>query len=100
MIIETLCPPAIVFIVFVMVHVIMELYDYKYKRALLKTLLAILVVCLLEALCLSNMSIISWVIVFMPLIIYSYMTLIIFFVLSVLQSLTKIISIFSLFIIF
>ena len=80
MIIETLCPPAIVFIVFVMVHVIMELYDYKYKRALLKTLLAILVVCLLEALCLSNMSIISWVIVFMPLIIYSYMTLIIFFV--------------------
>ena len=80
MIIETLCPPAIVFIVFVMVHVIMELYDYKYKRALLKTILAILVVCLLEALCLSNMSIISWVIVFMPLIIYSYMTLVIYFV--------------------
>jgi len=80
MIIDTLCPPAIVFIVFVMVHVIMELYDYKYKRALLKSILAILVICLLEALCLSNMEIISWVIVFMPLIIYSYMTLIIFFV--------------------
>jgi len=80
MIIDTLCPPAIVFIVFVMVHLIMELYDYKYKRALLKTILAILVICLLEALCLSKMEIISWVIVFMPLIIYSYMTLVIYFV--------------------
>jgi len=80
MIIEALCPPAIVFIVFVMVHVIMELYDYQYKRALLKAILAILVVCLLEALCLSKMEIISWVIVFMPLIIYSYMTLVIYFV--------------------
>ena len=80
MIIETLCPPAIVFIVFVMVHVIMELYDYKYKRALLKSLLAILVICLLQALCVSKMEIISWVIVFIPLIIYSYMTLVIFFV--------------------
>ena len=80
MIIDTLCPPAIVFIVFTLIHIIMELYDYRYKRALLKTILAVLVVCLLEALCLSNMEIISWVIVFMPLIIYSYMTLVIYFV--------------------
>ena len=80
MIIDTLCPPAIVFIVFTLIHIIMELYDYKYKRALLKSILAILVVCLLEALCISKMSIISWVIVFMPLIIYSYMTLVIYFV--------------------
>jgi len=80
MIIDKLCPPAIVFIVFAIVHIIMELYDYKYTRALLKALLAILLVCLLEALCLSKMEIISWVIVFMPLIIYSYMTLVIFFV--------------------
>ena len=80
MIIDTLCPPAIVFIVFTMIHLIMELYDYKYKRALLKSILAILVICLLEALCLSNMQIISWVIVFIPLIIYSYMTLVIYFV--------------------
>ena len=80
MIIEKLCPPAIVFIVFTLIHIIMELYDYKYSRALLKAILAILVICLLQALCVTGMHIISWVIVFMPLIIYSYMTLVIYFV--------------------
>lgn len=80
MIIEKLCPPAIVFIVFALIHIIMELYDYKYSRALLKAIMTILVICLLQALCLVGMQIVSWVIVFMPLIIYSYMTLVIYFV--------------------
>ena len=80
MIIEQLCPPAIIFIVVIMINLILDLYDSKYKLALLKAVLSILMVCLLQALCVTNMEIISWVIVFMPLIIYTYMTLIIYFV--------------------
>jgi hypothetical protein len=54
------------------------MYDQQYTLALLKVVLAILMVCLLEMLCILKLHVVAWVLVFMPLILYSYMTLIIF----------------------
>jgi hypothetical protein len=80
MYIETLCTPAILFVMIMMFHVIFELYDEKYSMALVKFFCSIVVILFLQLLCAAHMEIIAWVIVFLPIIIYSYMTFLLFFV--------------------
>ncbi len=78
MLLDNLCTPTIVFIVFAIAHLSLEMYDKHYSLALLKGVLVIVMICLLELLCMVKMHLLAWILVFMPLIIYSYMTLIIF----------------------
>jgi hypothetical protein len=78
MLLDNLCTPTVVFIVFSIAHLSLDMYDQQYTLALLKVVLAILMVCLLEMLCILKLHVVAWVLVFMPLILYSYMTLIIF----------------------
>jgi hypothetical protein len=80
MYIETLCTPAILFVMLMMFHVIFELFDEHYSMALMKFICSIIVIVFLQLLCSAHMEIIAWVIVFLPLIIYSYMTFLLFFV--------------------
>jgi len=78
MLLDNLCTPTVVFIVFSIAHLSLDMYDQQYTLALLKVVLVILMVCLLEMLCILKLHVVAWVLVFMPLILYSYMTLIIF----------------------
>jgi len=80
MLLDNLCTPTIVFIVFAIAHLSLELYDKNYSLALLKVVLSVVMICLLELLCIVKLHLLAWILVFLPLIIYSYMTLIIFFV--------------------
>ena len=78
MLLDNLCTPTVVFIVFAIAHLSLDMYDQQYTLALLKVVLSLLMVCLLEMLCILKLHVVAWVLVFMPLILYSYMTLIIF----------------------
>jgi len=78
MLLDNLCTPTIVFVVLSISHLSLELYDEHYSLALLKAVLALVMICLLELLCVVKLHLLAWILVFMPLIIYSYMTLIIF----------------------
>jgi len=80
MYIERLCTPAVLFVMIMMFHVIFELYDEDYSMALLKFFCSIILIVFLQLLCSAQMEIIAWVIVFIPLIIYTYMTFLLFFV--------------------
>jgi hypothetical protein len=80
MYIETLCVPAVLFIMFLLFEVIFALYEKEYQLAFVKFICYFIVVLFLQLLCVSNMEIISWIIVFLPLIIYSYVTLVLYFV--------------------
>jgi len=80
MLLDSLCTPTVVFIVFAIAHLSLEMYDNHYSLALLKSVLALVMICLLELLCIVKLHLLAWILVFMPLILYSYMTLIIFFV--------------------
>jgi len=80
MYIESLCTPAILFVMIMMFHVIFELYDEKYSMALVKFVSSIVVIVFLQLLCTAHMEIVAWIIVFLPIIIYSYMTFLLFFV--------------------
>ncbi len=78
MYIESLCTPAVLFVMLMMFHMIFELYDEKYSMALIKFVCSIILIVFLQLLCSAHMEIIAWIIVFIPLIIYTYMTVLLF----------------------
>uniref|UniRef100_A0A6C0ESD4 Uncharacterized protein n=1 Tax=viral metagenome TaxID=1070528 RepID=A0A6C0ESD4_9ZZZZ len=80
MILNYLCPPALLYVVIMLVYTILELSNNKYHQAFVKAIVGIIFTCILQAFCEMNMSLISWVIVMMPIIFYTYITLIVFFV--------------------
>ena len=78
MLLEQLCPPSIIFVVFLFIFLTIDIYDNKYKLAFEKMIIGFIITSLLQVLCVSGLGIISWMIVFLPLIIYTYMTIIVY----------------------
>lgn len=61
-----ICAPALIYIVFSLTQVIIDTIKGLYNTALVKFMVMILITFMLNALCQSGMSIISWIIVFVP----------------------------------
>jgi hypothetical protein len=80
MYLESLCTPAVLFVMIMLFHVIFEIYDKNYSMALVKVVSSIFMILFLQLLCAINMEVIGWIIVFLPLIIYTYITVVLFFV--------------------
>ncbi len=80
MILTNLCSPALLYLVFMIIHVISQMFNQQYNDALVKLIIGIIFTLILQLLCMQNMKIISWLLVFIPIILYTYTTLIIFFV--------------------
>jgi hypothetical protein len=80
MILNYLCPPALIYVVFFLIQIIIELSNNKFKQALTQTIICIIFTCILQILCNAELSIISWILVFIPIIMYTYMVLIILMV--------------------
>ena len=80
MILNYLCPPALIYVVFSLINIVLDLSDKKYKDAFTLLIISTIFTCLLQLFCMANMSMLSWLLVFVPIILYTYMTLIIFLV--------------------
>ena len=80
MILNYLCPPAILYVVFFMISIVAELSEEKYKTAFTQTIICIVFTCILQLFCMADMSLMAWILVFIPIIMYTYMVLIIFLV--------------------
>ena len=80
MFLANLCIPALIYIVFSLTHIVVETFNKQYNKALLQTLLALVMTLLLQLLCSRGMNIISWIIVFIPFMFYTYTTMIIYYV--------------------
>jgi ABC-type bacteriocin/lantibiotic exporter with double-glycine peptidase domain len=80
MILNYLCPPALIYVVFFMINIVIDLSEAKYKDALTQLIICSIFTCLLQIFCIANMSLISWILVFIPIMLYTYMVLIIFLV--------------------
>ena len=76
--IQSFCPPSIVYLVFTLTHVLMALFDNNIKGAFLQLVMGILITLLLQMLCMNGLSFFSWIIVFLPLVFYTYMTLLLY----------------------
>ena len=80
MILNYLCPPALIYVVFFLIQIIIEISHNKYKQALTQTIICIIFTCILQILCNADLSIVSWILVFIPIIMYTYMVLLILMV--------------------
>ena len=70
----SLCPPTIIYIIFSITHVIIDTFNGLYNTALMKMIVMLMISFLLNILCEKGMTIIAWLIVFIP---FIMMTLII-----------------------
>ncbi len=77
--IEGLCMPSLIFLVFGTTHVILDTYSGLYNRAFVQIWITLLVTLLLNALCQHDMSFISWVFVFVPFLLMSVVAALLLF---------------------
>jgi hypothetical protein len=61
-----LCPPAIIYVIFSLVQIILDTLKGLYNTAIMKSVVMILVTFLLNLLCQGGLSLVSWIIVFIP----------------------------------
>lgn len=66
MIVEKLCPPALLYIAFSLTHIILDIFKNLYNTAFLKFVIMIIFTIVLNSLCNSGLGIVSWAIVFIP----------------------------------
>jgi hypothetical protein len=83
MVLENVCPPALLYLAFSIIQIIIDMYRGDTVQAFLKFIVMVIFTIVLNAICSSGMTIISWVIVFIPFILMTYITTILFFVFGI-----------------
>jgi len=68
------CPPAFIYIIFSLTQILIDTIKGQYNTAFFKFIVSILITFLLNALCQNGMTIVSWIIVFIP---FIFMTVIV-----------------------
>lgn len=63
---EQLCAPAIIYLIFSITQILIDSFKGLYNTALMKTVVMIMVTFLLQILCKGGLTIVSWIIVFIP----------------------------------
>ena len=71
---DSICPPALIYLAFSLTQIVIDTFKGLYNTAFFKFIVMITITFLLNALCQGGMSIISWVIVFIP---FIFMTVIV-----------------------
>ena len=80
MLLESICPPALLYIAFSLTQVIIDIFKRLYNAAFMKFIVMIIFTIILNLLCKSGMSIISWFIVFVPFIMMTVISTMLLFV--------------------
>jgi hypothetical protein len=71
---DNICPPALIYLAFSLTQIIIDTFKGLYNTAFFKFIVMITITFLLNALCQGGMSIVSWIIVFIP---FIFMTVIV-----------------------
>ena len=77
---QTLCSPALIYLIFSLTQIIIDIFKGLYNTAFFKFFIMIIFTFLLNILCSQGLGIISWIIVFIPFILMSIITAILLFV--------------------
>ena len=78
--IEKLCTPAIVYLGFSIVQIVIDTFKGMYNAAFLKTLVMIIMTLILNILCNRELTVVAWLIVFIPFILMTYISSLLLFV--------------------
>ena len=79
MLINNLCGPALIYLVFSLTQIIIDIFKELYNTAFLKFIVMILFTILLNILCEKGLGVVSWIIVFVPFIFMTLITSILLF---------------------
>ena len=79
MILDKICMPALLYIGFTLTHIIIDIFKKLYNSALLKFILMIIFTTMLDLLCKSGLTVLSWIIVFLPFILLTAITALLLF---------------------
>ena len=66
MALEEVCSPAIIYVAFSVIHILIDVFKNSYNAALVKFIIMIVFTTLLNILCERGLGIVSWFIVFIP----------------------------------
>jgi hypothetical protein len=83
MIVEYICPPAILYLAFSVTQIIIDIFRGDTNTAFLKFIVMIIFTVVLNILCSVGLGIISWFIVFIPFILMTYITTVLAFVFGI-----------------
>jgi hypothetical protein len=61
-----LCAPAIIYLIFSITQILIDLFKGLYNTAFIKVIVTIMVTLLLNILCEKGLNVVSWIIVFIP----------------------------------
>ena len=74
--INKLCTPAFIYLIFGIAHIIMSIFNSAYFMAMKQFLMTLLFATLLNMLCERNMTVISWILIIVPFVLMSSFVLI------------------------
>ena len=80
MAIEQLCPPAVIFLVFSITQIAIDVTNGYYNTAMLKGWVGIIFTILLNYLCNNGLGIVAWLIIFIPFLLMTVIISILLFV--------------------
>ena len=72
--IANLCAPAFIYLAYGLIQVIMDTFNGLYNTAIIKSITTIIFTLILNALCSRGLSVVSWLIVFIPFIMMTIIT--------------------------
>ena len=71
---DSICPPALIYLAFSLTQITIDTFKGLYNTAFFKFIVMITITFLLNALCQGGMTVISWILVFIP---FMFMTVIV-----------------------
>ncbi len=74
MFIEKICPPALIYLIYSFIQIVIDTLNGLYNTAFIKLWVSIIFTILLNILCNNGLGIISWTIVFLPFILTALLT--------------------------
>tara|TARA_B110000285_G_scaffold54399_1_gene61948 strand:- start:1599 stop:2018 length:420 start_codon:yes stop_codon:yes gene_type:complete len=78
--IDKLCSPAILYLGFSLTQIIIDMFKGFYNTAFFKSIVMVIFTLLLNILCKRGLGVVSWMIVFIPFILMTYITAVLMFV--------------------
>lgn len=77
---SNICAPALIYIAFSLTQIIIDTFKGFYNVAFMKIIVMIIIGLLLNLLCKSGMTVISWIIVFIPFILMSFIVALLLYI--------------------
>lgn len=80
--VSNICSPALVYLCFSLIQIVIDVYKQQFQTAFFKFWVMLIITTLLNILCERGLSIVSWLIVFVPIILMSIVMIVLLFFLG------------------